>query len=278
MEADEPVTEKRKILVPILGGVLVVAVGIAVTAIILQIQERRQRFTAERELVVALTEKDNLKTQLRSLRKAKADLEKGLARVETELATVQEDMKASMTAREALSKSVQDRQKEIDRLSRDLEQIRSERTQLGMDLGEIRSTRSELEDEIADLRRAKRELENKVMELAGRPTVELDKIVVNEGRFHRGGLRRGVGAPVSLAPVGFAEGQVIVVNREYDFVVLNLGKNHGLSIGQEFQIVQDTQVVATVKVEKIYDELSAAAILPQSDKALIREGDGVRAL
>ena len=84
--------------------------------------------------------------------------------------------------------------------------------------------------------------------------------------------------PISLTQGGVLEGQVIVVNREYDFIVMNIGKNHGLAVGQEFQIVRGSQVLGKVKVEKIYNELSAAAILPESNKALIREGDAVKAL
>ena len=72
------------------------------------------------------------------------------------------------------------------------------------------------------------------------------------------------------------QGQVIVVNREYDFIVVNLGSNQGLTLGQEFHIVRGDQVLGRVKVEKLYDELSAAAILPNSDKDAIREGDAVR--
>jgi hypothetical protein len=37
-------------------------------------------------------------------------------------------------------------------------------------------------------------------------------------------------------------------------------------------------VLGRVKVEKVYDELSAAAILPESQKNNIREGDAVKAL
>jgi hypothetical protein len=58
---------------------------------------------------------------------------------------------------------------------------------------------------------------------------------------------------------------------------MNLGKSHGLTLGQEFQVIRDNQILGRVKVEKIYDELSAAAILPASNKASIREGDFVRA-
>ena len=75
-----------------------------------------------------------------------------------------------------------------------------------------------------------------------------------------------------------ANGQVVVINREYDFIVMNMGKNQGLAIGQQFKIVRGGEVLGTVKVEKVYDELSAAAILPESKKDAISEGDAVVAL
>ena len=84
--------------------------------------------------------------------------------------------------------------------------------------------------------------------------------------------------PVATTSKASADGQVVVVNREYDFIVMNLGKNHGLSVGQEFQIVRGAEVLGKVKVEKVYDELSAATILPESQKDRIREGDTVKAL
>ncbi len=59
---------------------------------------------------------------------------------------------------------------------------------------------------------------------------------------------------------------------------MNMGKNQGLTVGQQFKIVRGSEVLGTVKVEKVYDELSAAAILPESKKDSIREGDAVVAL
>ncbi len=115
-----------------------------------------------------------------------------------------------------------------------------------------------------------RSLETKVLELSGQPTVELDKVVVSSGE--------SPAAAKAVTPASGREGQVIVVNREYDFIVMNLGKNNGLEIGQQFQIVRGEEVLGWVKVEKVYDELAAAAILPQSKKEQIREGDVVKAL
>ena len=92
------------------------------------------------------------------------------------------------------------------------------------------------------------------------------------------GSSAGSVMPIAASSSTLPAGQIVVVNREYDFIVVNLGKNQGLSIGQEFQIVRGNQVLGKAKVEKIYDELSAAAILPESQKNNIREGDTVKAL
>ena len=131
---------------------------------------------------------------------------------------------------------------------------------------------------LADLERAKADLESKVMELSGQPMVELDKVLVKGDQGGAGAGASGLALPVPTSAVPSMDGQVVVINREFDFIVMNLGRNHGLSVGQEFQVVRGTEILGRVKVEKVYDELSAAALLPESKKSAIREGDAVRPL
>jgi len=59
---------------------------------------------------------------------------------------------------------------------------------------------------------------------------------------------------------------------------MNLGKNQGLRLGQEFEILRDGQILGRAKVEKIYEELSAAALQPGVTLEEVREGDLVRAI
>ena len=73
-----------------------------------------------------------------------------------------------------------------------------------------------------------------------------------------------------------SEGQVLVVNKEFDFVVINLGENDGLKIGSKLQVLKDEQVLGTVEVEKIYGNMSAATIMPDAQKDKIKEGCTVR--
>ncbi len=283
MQTDNPVKGAGgKAPVPLVAVLAALAFLVAGAAIFLQVQERNKRLATERELLMTQAERDDVKSQLQVVREAKSQVDSALAQSQTELIQTRTDLDAAVSAREALAKAVEERQKEIDRLAKDLEQSRAEHEQVARDLQNVRAQQGGLQKELEDLKIAKTALESKVMELTGQPTVELEKVVVTKpGAMPIASASSSasqVVTPISLTQGGVLEGQVIVVNREYDFIVMNIGKNHGLAVGQEFQIVRGSQVLGKVKVEKIYNELSAAAILPESNKALIREGDAVKAL
>ena len=265
-----------KMLVPMLGVLAALSMAVAAAAIWLQMQEREKRQAKERELVLVLAERDDLKAQLEDTQQAKTRVEDELSRVRTDLETSLEKLAKATAAQEALSRSVEDRQKEIDRLSKDMEQIRNERKELAAQLADLKTEHETLQQQLTDAQQAKTDLESKVMELSNQPTVELDKVLVSGAGAAPAPV--GTAMPVSAVSSQPPDGQVVVVNREYDFIVMNLGKNHGLSIGQEFQVLRGSEILGRVKVEKVYDELAAAAILPESQKDNIREGDTVKAL
>ena len=267
-----------KALVPLLGVLAVLAMAVAAVAIVLQIQERDKRLAKERELLMAQAENDDLKARLEDTQQAKAKTEEELGRLRKEFSQTQEKLVKAIEAQETLSRSVEDREKEIGRLAKDLEQTRAQQKEVATQLSELQTERETMKGQLADLEKAKGELEVKVTELSGQPTVELDKVLVTNAQAPTSATGSGSAAPSGEKAGTASSGQVMVVNREYDFIVMNLGKNQGLSVGQEFQIVRGNEVLGKVKVEKVYDELSAAAILPESRKDSIREGDTVRAL
>ena len=273
-----------KMLVPLLITLTILALGVMAVAIFLQMQEREKREAKQRELRMALIENSDLKTRVDELQQVKSRLEEDLGRAKKDLAESQGKLTKSLEAQEALSKSVEDREREIVRVTKDLEQVRNDSRQLSTQISELTAQRDTVKQQLADLQRAKDELDTKLSNLAKQPTVELEKVMVTNEPM---ATQPPLGAPAASAVVpvtttastsAASEGQIVVVNRDYDFIVMNMGKNQGLSIGQEFQIVRSGQVLGKVKVEKVYDELSAAAILPDSQKDNIREGDSVRAL
>jgi hypothetical protein len=254
----------------LLAVLVVLSLGVATVAGVLMMREREQRLARERELQIVLAENTDLTTRLQDAVSARQRTETELTQVREELSGTQDQLQEARAAQEALSRSVEDREREIARLRGELAQGATERAELEGKLAELLEDQQTMEFQVAQLEEAKGELELKLAELSARPTVELEKVLV------AGGGPEASGQPAGAPPI--PEGEIIVVNREYDFIVMNLGRSHGLSEGQEFRVVRGDEVLGTVKVEKIYNELSAAAILPTSRKDQIREGDIVRAL
>ena len=263
-----------KMAVPLLGILSALAVIVAGVSIGLQFQERNKRLAKERELQQVLLEKEEVQARLQDTERAKAKIEGDLARTRKDLEQSTEKLAQAVEAQTTLTKAVEEREAEIGRLNSEMAQARTDTKQATEQLTQLRSEHDGILQQVADLKKAKDDLESKVMELSSsdRPTVELGKVVVN-----------GTDAAASQAPTiemakSASDGQVVVVNREYDFIVMNIGRNHGLSIGQEFQVVRNDEVMGRVKVEKVYDELSAAAILQETQPDNIHEGDLVRPL
>jgi hypothetical protein len=292
VESDDFMNTQGKAAVVLLSTVAGLAIVVAASAITLQIRERDLRLAKERELLLVQAEKDDLEQQLAEVRDAKRQVENQLAQVKDQLDQTTKQLAEEFQAKEQLIKAANERQQQIDELVRDLEQTRMERQGLMDQLSRLRTDQESLQKQLTQAQQAKAQLEQQVLELSEQPTVELDKVVVTKptptlasapvpesvDRPHPGFEPEVFSSPASAPQEPALQGQVIVVNREYDFIVVNLGSSHGLVLGQEFQIVRGEQVLGRVKVEKIYDELSAATILPESNEEAIREGDLLKAI
>jgi myosin heavy subunit len=265
-----------KLLVPLLAALAVTATCLAAFALVLQRQERSRVQAKALELQQALSQNEELRAKLDDIEQAKSAIEQQVTRLQEELTRAKDDLASATSTHQTLTQSVEDREKEITRLNEELTQAKSESSQTKNQVSVLQNERDTMKRQLTDLEKAKNELESKVIELSSaRPTIELDKVIVGTE------LTIPMAGQADVLPVGTlgsSDGQVVVINREYDFIVMNLGKNQGLTVGQEFQIVRDNQVLGRVKVEKVYDELSAAAILPNSQKDSIREGDVVQAM
>ena len=68
------------------------------------------------------------------------------------------------------------------------------------------------------------------------------------------------------------EGKVTVINKEYNFAVINLGQKDGINTGDQFTVSRDGKVIGEIKVEKVHDSMSAAGFAAEL-KDLIKEND-----
>ncbi len=70
--------------------------------------------------------------------------------------------------------------------------------------------------------------------------------------------------------------QVLSVNRQFKFVVVNVGLRGHVKLGDTLRVEQNGKLVGRIQVEKLYENFSACAILEEIKPAQIREGDLVR--
>lgn len=83
--------------------------------------------------------------------------------------------------------------------------------------------------------------------------------------------KKTVPAPVSKE----LEGMVLVINKEYNFAVINLGSNEGVELSDSFSIYHAGKYVGDVKVEKVHNSVSAAGFVADDIKDKVNEGDKV---
>lgn len=72
-----------------------------------------------------------------------------------------------------------------------------------------------------------------------------------------------------------AGGNVLLVNRKYNFVVVNLGSQQNLELNDTLSIYREGKEIAKARVEKLYDDYSAAYIIEEQSDHPITEGDTV---
>jgi chromosome segregation ATPase len=70
-------------------------------------------------------------------------------------------------------------------------------------------------------------------------------------------------------------GEVLTINKEFAFIVVNLGKTDGVEEGMLIDVWRDNKNLAKARVETVREHISAAALLEKENIAHIRAGDKV---
>jgi hypothetical protein len=70
-------------------------------------------------------------------------------------------------------------------------------------------------------------------------------------------------------------GEILTINREFDFVVISLGKVDGIKEGMALQVYRDENRLGQIEIETVRDNISAAAITDKENLSRMRPGDKV---
>lgn len=215
-------------------------------------------------LVLFRQEKDkrlSLEQQLEQLSNAKLQVEKKLEDFKKQSFLLEEKKKESdatisdITSKLEVEKSFREQlASENDKLREGLakeSQVRENtKAKLSKAVGELKALRGKLKS----LSMERVALEDKIKNISG-GQVSLDKIVVN--------------------PLASNEGSIVVINKEHDFAVINMGEANGITVDQILSVYRGKKYLGNIKIERVQNNLSVADFILPLNKDKAREGDKV---
>lgn len=181
--------------------------------------------------------------------------------------------------REALEASQLQIREKTGVMEQDTARSKSEIMKLRRQLQTYAAQRAEFEKKLEQSRQEVAQLRLKLKELEAKSEAinqAADKVQSEAEALPSAGSRSAAAfAPLSNAPAAKTF-QVLTVNRKFNFVVVNFGIKDNAKVGDSLQLQRGGKTIAEAKIEKIYDNFAAAAIVKESKDTPIQEGDQIR--
>lgn len=190
----------------------------------------------------------------RELNETYADLKRTTDELEAtklELARTKQELEDARQEIARLNQVIAEKNAEIAHLRDQIETLERDKAALQMQVDELNNTIAKLEDDIQDQK-------DKILTL---------EQTINELEAQLG----GPGAPKAL-PKGI-HGKVLVVNRDWNFVVLNIGSKAGLVPYAEMLVHRGDQLIGKVLISGVTRDLAIADIRSDWLQGQIQEGD-----
>ncbi len=239
---------RAKTVTPILIGLIALLLILAMSSLLLLKKEKDSRATVEKRLEQTEAMVQTLQAKLDESNKLVLQLNESIKDSDGRIASLTQEMTQTKDSASSLAA-------ERDSLKAELEASKASKEEA---LAKLDSAQKELEDIQAKLKTVTQEKEAlakklKDLEAAG---VQLDKIVVSYSES--------------------SEGQVMTVNREYNFVVSSLGQRDNIQVGQPLYLFQGDKFIGDLKVEKVENAMSVATPQGPDIISVVKEGDIVK--
>jgi len=246
----------------------------------------------EKEINATLTEENKeLEVKKRSVEKQAADLKKQIEVLNQEIGQQKAKLQDYENKISEINNELTSEKEAKESALSEVASIKEASESAGKDKAaleiQLRSAQEELNgirDQLISLEGIKQELEQKLGQKPKEPEVkvpaksapkaeeakpgevQLEKIVVAPNPQEE--------APV-VSPAVPLEGKVLVVNREYDFIVINLGQKDGVNLGDTFEVLRKDKSLGQAKVEEVRDTMSVATPGTKDMIKQIKEDDRV---
>jgi hypothetical protein len=229
-------------------------------------------FVRENEKVKRIS----LEAQVSQLEGDKAGLQLKVQDLNAEKDVLTKDLDKQKEVVDSYKTKLRDQKLTLDEQTKRLEAIDSELTTMRNEYSEFKKSSSGIID---DYKQQNQELLAQIARLQGPsneqfsgPSMAPDVPQAEPGDPANPNVSVEL-APVIVKPQISVSGKVEVINRKFNFVISNIGQDDGLKIGDVLNVYRNDKPIGLVRVEKLYDVLSASAIIEERDEMKIQEGD-----
>jgi DNA repair exonuclease SbcCD ATPase subunit len=253
-----------------------------------------------------LKSKLDLELKLEKMREQLNDLNINNDQLKRQGLTFDLELKNVKRERDDLQRGVEYSQRMVDGLSTDLVRekkdkiniqdtlklIRSENSTLRQQLRSLSARKLSLDRQLQSLAQEKQSLEHKLVQMETVLTDQVSNMNVLRDQLEvvRKTVPRGIVSAepsVELPPIivqpqgqGFGQGQaatlgeVLSVDKENNFAVVDLGESAGLKVGDRLNVYRQDKVIAVIKVIRTRNTISACDI--ERELLPVRIGDSVK--
>ena len=256
-----------KMVLILLVVVSIASAVLAVLAFVGKEKEYMKRTLVEGKLAATLKDKRRLEKELNVNKKIKEETETKIedlsAKVKTFSLQIEEEKKKSKAATLDLTA----KKKDVLNIKEELATERKEKLAISKKLKELQTDYDKAKKDISNLKNQKKMLQNRLSDLEEK-SVDLDTIVVNPNV-----TTSNRSTTITRSTRQALKGSVLVVNKEYSFVVTDLGQKDGAKKDMVFEIQEGARRLGRAQIDKVYDTMSSANILPGSEINNIKKGN-----
>ena len=250
---------------------IVISLAFAGTGFYLLQQERQKSLGLEEKLDEISTKQRITESRLDESKKLIVDLQLKYQEATDRINALTTDLEQEVKAR-------LESEAKIEQMNADLNQQKELRSDLEGKLSKAQNDLMMTQGQLADLSQRKTELEAKVKDLEAKTQeIELGKIIVSPEVAvpdPKAAAKKTTSKPAAPKPVTY-QGEVLVVNKEYSFAVINLGKKDKVELNQIYSVYRSNKYLGDIRIEKVHDTMSAAGFVTADLRNKIREGDKV---
>lgn len=260
-------TSKSSVIILIV--VILISLSLAGAGFYLFQKEHSLNLTLQEELEDLKGRVKIFEAKLQESKDAMAALEANLQAAQDQVGVLNNELekeraekKENLAQVEQLRSDLQKQKDLKDGLDKQLDAATKNAKGLQAQLKELEARKTELEAKMKDLEALVKQPQAQKPQEQG---VELGKIVVSpEGAAEK-----------PKAQSSGVEGKVLVVNKDYNFAVINLGNKDGVEAGNIFSVYNNNKNIGLIKVDRVHDSMSAASFVSAEIKDKVKEGDKV---